>query len=70
MERLMDRRSIFFTAAGGICALMIPLAPADLRWVPAWLALAYVVLAFLSVLDHLSSTHEDRRSKRLNRSDR
>jgi hypothetical protein len=66
----MDRRSIFFVVAAAVCAVMIPLAPADLRWVPSWLAIAYVVLAFLSVLDHLSSTHEDRRSEKLNRSGR
>jgi hypothetical protein len=65
----MDRRAVFFTGAAGVSAAMIPLAPANLRWVPSWIALAYVVLAVLSILDYLSRTHDDRRSERLNRSD-
>jgi hypothetical protein len=65
----MDRRALFFTGSAAVSALMIPLAPNDLRWVPAWLAIGYVALALLSMLDFLSRTHEDRRADRLNRND-
>jgi hypothetical protein len=50
----MDRRSVFFLVAAVVCWVLIVPAPPDLRWVPAWLGVTYVVLALLSLADHLS----------------
>jgi hypothetical protein len=49
-----DRRFSFFLAAAAICAGLVPLAPAEFRWVPAATAVAYVVLAILVALDSIS----------------
>ena len=65
----MDRRSVFFTGAAIVSAVMIPLAPSDLRWVPAVLALTYVILTLLSLADYLSRTHDERKSE-LSQTDR
>ena len=51
---MIDRRITFFLAAAVVCALMAPLAPAELRWVPVATAVTYVVLAILVVLESLS----------------
>jgi hypothetical protein len=55
-----DRRITFFLAAAVVCALMTPLAPGELRWVPVATAVTYVVLAILVGLESLSG-----RSRRL-----
>ena len=47
----MDRRALFFLAAGFLAALLIPATPSDLRWVPEVVAVAYLVLAGASYLD-------------------
>jgi hypothetical protein len=57
----MDRRSIFFLMAAAVSALLILPAPPDLRWVPLWLGVTYVVLALLSLADHLSNRSSDHR---------
>jgi hypothetical protein len=49
-----DRRITFFLAAAVACALMTPLAPRTVRWVPIATAVAYVVLAILVALESLS----------------
>jgi hypothetical protein len=51
---VIDRRITFFLAAAAVCALMTPLAPGDLRWVPVATAVTYVVLAILVALESLS----------------
>jgi hypothetical protein len=50
----MDRRSWFFLGATLVIVLMIPIAPSDLRWVPIWLAVLYVVLTLLCIGDHIA----------------
>jgi hypothetical protein len=50
----MDRRSWFFLGATLVILLTIPVAPSDLRWVPAWLAVVYAVLTLVCVADHRS----------------
>ena len=50
----MDRRALFFISAAVVCALLVPVTPASLRYVGYWLCGAYVVLAFLSFLDDRS----------------
>ncbi len=54
-----DRRLWFFLVAAMACALLIPAAPADLRWVPKMLAVVYVVLAALVALELVGSRGED-----------
>jgi hypothetical protein len=49
-----DRRVAFFLAAAVVCALMTPLAPGELRWVPVATAATYVVLALLVALESWS----------------
>jgi hypothetical protein len=51
---MRDRRITFFLAAAVVCALMTPLAPGELRWVPIATAVAYAVLAMLVTLESLS----------------
>ena len=51
----MDRRAIFFLGAAAMSAVLIPAIDAELRWVPTWLAVLYVVLAVASWLDWRSS---------------
>ena len=47
----MDRRVTFFAGAAVLCVLLIPVAPADLRWVPEVVAAVYFVLAALTGLE-------------------
>jgi hypothetical protein len=47
----MDRRAIFFLGAAAVCAVLIPATDSDLRWVPITMAISYLVLALLSLLD-------------------
>jgi hypothetical protein len=51
----MDRRAIFFLGAAVIVAAVIPATDHELRWVPTWLAIVYVVLAAVSWLDWRSN---------------
>ena len=51
---MSDRRFAFFLVAAAVCGGLVPLAPAEFRWVPAATAVAYVVLAFLVALDSIS----------------
>ena len=51
---MSDRRITFFLAAAVVCALMTPLAPHELRWVPIATAVTYFILAILVVLESLS----------------
>ena len=52
---MSDRRITFFLAAAVLCALMTPLAPDELRWVPVATAATYAVLAILVGLESLST---------------
>jgi hypothetical protein len=54
-----DRRARFFFGAAALCAAMTPLVDAELRWVPMWLAVLYVVLALASMLDRWSAEHAE-----------
>ena len=47
-----DKRAVFFILSAVVCALLVPLCPADYRWVGWTLAVAYTVLSLLSWLDH------------------
>ena len=47
----MDRRALFFLVAALACAVLYPVAPADLRWVTLVVSGVYVVLALLAALD-------------------
>jgi hypothetical protein len=49
-----DRRITFFLVAAVVCALMTPLAPGAIRWVPIATAVTYVVLALLVGLESWS----------------
>ena len=46
-----DRRAAFFAVASVVCALLVPVAEPELRWVPAWTSAVYAVLCVLSLLD-------------------
>ena len=50
----MDRRAAFFVLSAALCAVMIPVAEADVRWVPEAAAITYLVLALASFLDFRS----------------
>ena len=52
---MSDRRITFFLAAAVVCALMTPLAPGELRWLPVATAVTYLVLAILVALESPSS---------------
>lgn len=59
----MDRRAVFFLLAALVSALLIPLVPDDtahpaVEAVGPILAVAYLVLALLSYLDHTSRRRE------------
>jgi hypothetical protein len=64
----MDRRSWFFFWATLVIVLTIPITPSDLRWVPIWLAVLYVVLTLLCIGDHIARRREPETDE-LNRSD-
>jgi hypothetical protein len=51
----VDRRAIFFFGAAVLAALLVPFTDDQLRWVPIWVAVIYVVLAAVSWLDWRSS---------------
>ena len=47
----MDRRAAFFLGAAVVSAILIPVTEQAQRWVPAVLAIVYVVLAIASWAD-------------------
>lgn len=54
----MDRRAAFFLIAAAICGALTPLIPIeegkpDITWVGKVTAAAFVLLAILSLLDHI-----------------
>jgi hypothetical protein len=51
----VDRRAIFFLGAALMSAVLIPETDHELRWVPIWVAVIYVVLAAASYLDWRSN---------------
>ena len=52
----MDRRAIFFLGAAFVCAILIPVTEQEQRWVPAGLAILYLVLAVASWADKRTRT--------------
>ena len=48
------RRVLFFLGCAVLCAVLIPAALPEFRWVPEALSLTYVGLAVLSGLDTVS----------------
>lgn len=56
LEPGRDRRVPFFLIAAAACVALYYPTPPDFRWVPAWLAVVYVVLALLTWLDHRTKT--------------
>jgi hypothetical protein len=50
----MDRRALFFVGAAIVCALLIPVTEQEDRWVPASVAVVYVLLALGSWADRRS----------------
>ena len=48
---MIDRRAVFFAISAVVCALLVPLAEDQHRWVPEVTAVVYVVLAIASALD-------------------
>jgi hypothetical protein len=57
----MSRRVWFFVGAALVCLVLIPVAPADFRWVPMVVAAVYGALAALTGLEHWV---EERRLRR------
>ena len=51
--RMKDRRALLFLGAAAIALVLIPASDPKLAWVPAVVAVTYVVLAVLSALDAL-----------------
>jgi hypothetical protein len=47
----MDRRAVFFICAAIVSIALAPATDPKVRWVPEWLAVLYVALALLSLLD-------------------
>ena len=54
----MDRRGAFFLFAAAVCGALSPATEEDIRWIPIAMAVAYVALAVLSILDAWSR-HRD-----------
>lgn len=51
----MDRRALFFLVAAVTAAMLVPVVPDDLTYVPVAVAVTYVVLSVASWLDWRSS---------------
>ena len=47
----MDRRAVFFLGAAIVCAVLIPIAETEQRWVPISLSIVYVLLSLASWAD-------------------
>ena len=54
----MDRRAIFFLGSAGVCLVLVPATPSDLRWFTIALVVVYVLLAGASALDNRSRSRE------------
>ena len=52
----MDRRAAFFLGAAVISAVLVPVTEQQQRWVPAALAIVYVLLAIASWADKRTRT--------------
>jgi hypothetical protein len=51
---VIDLRTRFFAVSAVIAASLIFVSPEDLKFVPAWTAIVYVILSLLSLFDHLA----------------
>ena len=51
MSRKVDRRAVFFVASAVLALLLLPLCPAELRYVGWTLAAVFVLLAVASWAD-------------------
>lgn len=51
---MIDMRTKFFATASLIAFSLYPLAPHDLKYVPMWVGIVYVVLTLLCGLDSYS----------------
>ena len=49
---MIDRRALFFLGAAVVCAILIPVAESEQRWVPISLSIVYVLLALASWADN------------------
>ena len=71
---MMDRRALFFVVAAALCIALVVPAPDDLRRVPEGLAVVYLLLAAVSLLDHLARTrpaaHDEDRERDITRTGR
>lgn len=56
----MDRRAIFFLCSALVCALLVEVTPAELRWVGNVMAIVFAALAAASWLDHASRRRSNR----------
>jgi hypothetical protein len=54
----MDRRSIFFLCAAVICALLVPVADPNERWLPVVLSIVYALLSLASWADARTRARE------------
>ncbi|MGI8661845.1 MAG: hypothetical protein ACR2LQ_01365 [Acidimicrobiales bacterium] len=51
MKEHRDRRVAFFLFAAAVCFVLVPVADPELRWVPIFVGVVYIVLAVASALD-------------------
>ena len=51
---MIDMRTKFFAVATLLVLIVIPLAPANLRYVPIYLSVVYVVLTLICAADSIS----------------
>jgi hypothetical protein len=58
VNRIVDRRALFFVVAAVACLLTLLITPAEYRWLGIGLAVVYLVLALLSHLDFRSRIKE------------
>jgi hypothetical protein len=59
---VIDKRVPFFLVASLVCALLVPVADPQHRWVAAATAITYAVLALAFALDSWSRAHERQKS--------
>ena len=53
---MVDRRAVFFLLAAALSLLLVPVTPADYRWVGIILGASYLLLAAGSYFDFRSRT--------------
>jgi hypothetical protein len=51
---MIDMRTKFFAFASILVLLVVPAAPEDLRYVPLWLFVTYVILTLVCAADSIS----------------